>query len=170
MGRNTITKKPPKIVTRINLFEDYERKSENTAPVRVGMLLSDFPRAVGIRCGSPQRRGGPSGAKKQLHPRHFRDSGYYGHETSFEIAYICSMKLPNAQNAVIAIAKISQYLLSESHAVGRSKARFFAMRGTDQVNQMHWLRISLARNEDVSSVVETDHGTDPRFVTAYPAN
>jgi hypothetical protein len=39
------------------------------------------------------------------------------------------MKLPEAQRAVIAAAKIRDYLLSASHPVGRFKAPFFASLG-----------------------------------------
>jgi hypothetical protein len=39
------------------------------------------------------------------------------------------MKLPEAQRAVIAAAKIRDYLLSTSHPVGRFKAPFFARLG-----------------------------------------
>ena len=39
------------------------------------------------------------------------------------------MKLPEAQRAVIAPAKIQDYLLSTSHPVGRFKAPFFARLG-----------------------------------------
>ena len=39
------------------------------------------------------------------------------------------MKLPAAQRAVIAAAKIRDYLLSTSHPVGRFKAPFFASLG-----------------------------------------
>jgi hypothetical protein len=39
------------------------------------------------------------------------------------------MKLPEAQRAVIAAAKIRNYLLSTSHPIGRFKAPFFARLG-----------------------------------------
>jgi hypothetical protein len=39
------------------------------------------------------------------------------------------MKLPEAQRAVIARAKLQDYLLSTSHPVGRFKAPFFARLG-----------------------------------------
>jgi hypothetical protein len=35
------------------------------------------------------------------------------------------MELPNKSNAFVATGKVLDYLLSETHAVGRSKARFF---------------------------------------------
>jgi hypothetical protein len=36
------------------------------------------------------------------------------------------MELPNKFNAFVATGKVLDYLLSETHAVGKSKARFFA--------------------------------------------
>lgn len=39
------------------------------------------------------------------------------------------MKLPGAERAVVDRSKISDYLLSESHAVGRFKASFFVALG-----------------------------------------
>jgi hypothetical protein len=37
--------------------------------------------------------------------------------------------LPNASRAVVPEAKITRYLLSETHPAGRSKARFFTAHG-----------------------------------------
>ena len=48
------------------------------------------------------------------------------------------MKLPAAERAVIAPAKIRDYLLSTSHPVGRFKAPFFASLGYTNAN---WPRL-----------------------------
>jgi len=48
------------------------------------------------------------------------------------------MKLPAAERAVIAPAKIRDYLLSTSHPVGRFKAPFFASLGYTSAN---WQRL-----------------------------
>jgi uncharacterized protein DUF6883 len=48
------------------------------------------------------------------------------------------MKLPAAEHAVIARAKIRDYLLSTSHPVGRFKASFFASLGYTNSN---WRRL-----------------------------
>ncbi len=48
------------------------------------------------------------------------------------------MKLPAAERAVIARAKIRDYLLSTSHPVGRFKAPFFASLGYTSAN---WRRL-----------------------------
>ncbi len=45
------------------------------------------------------------------------------------------MKLPAAERAVIAPAKIRDYLLSTSHPVGRFKAPFFASLGYTNANR-----------------------------------
>jgi len=39
------------------------------------------------------------------------------------------LKLPNAGQAIIEVAKVRDYLLSPEHPVGRSKARFFRALG-----------------------------------------
>jgi hypothetical protein len=42
--------------------------------------------------------------------------------------------LPNRENAFIELPKLTDYLLSESHAVGKSKAKFFRELGFNQEN------------------------------------
>ena len=49
------------------------------------------------------------------------------------------MKLPEAQRAVIAPAKIQNYLLSTSHPIGRFKEPFFASLGYTVAN---WQNLS----------------------------
>jgi hypothetical protein len=39
------------------------------------------------------------------------------------------MKMPNKENAVVAESKLKSYLLSETHSVGKSKAKFFIEAG-----------------------------------------
>ena len=48
------------------------------------------------------------------------------------------MKLPAAERSVIAPAKVREYLLSNSHPVGRFKAPFFASLGYTSAN---WQRL-----------------------------
>ena len=110
------------------------------------------------------------------------------------------MKLPNGENAVIPTRKVEQYLLSEVHAVGRTKARFFQSLGYQRKDPSVLAAdlASIARNEQVSGVTQSRHGTKyvldghvttpsgssvrirtiwivetsrgrPRLVTAYPA-
>ncbi|WP_416223734.1 DUF6883 domain-containing protein [Thermoflexus sp.] len=42
------------------------------------------------------------------------------------------MPLPNAGNAYVPLSKITRYLLSETHSVGRAKARFFRALGFNE--------------------------------------
>jgi hypothetical protein len=44
------------------------------------------------------------------------------------------MRLPNAERAVIERRKLSEYLLSETHPVGKFKAQFFKKLGFKQAN------------------------------------
>jgi hypothetical protein len=70
------------------------------------------------------------------------------------------MKLPNAAQALVAKAKVIDYLLSESHPDGRGKARFFLSHGFETFD---WERLAeaLLRHaivHPVSSAVETPFG------------
>ncbi len=44
------------------------------------------------------------------------------------------MKLPNSKNAIISKDKLTDYLLSETHATGKFKAKFFRNLGFDETN------------------------------------
>ncbi len=44
------------------------------------------------------------------------------------------MKLPNRRNVVIPKEKLKKYLLSQTHATGKFKARFFRNLGFDKTN------------------------------------
>ena len=71
------------------------------------------------------------------------------------------MKLPNGKNAAIPTEKVEQYLLSDVHAVGRAKARFFRGVGYRQEDPsvLEADLASIARNEQVFEVMQTHHGT-----------
>jgi hypothetical protein len=45
------------------------------------------------------------------------------------------MKLPNRENAHISPIKLTDYLLSETHSVGRSKAKFLRFVGFNENNR-----------------------------------
>jgi hypothetical protein len=71
------------------------------------------------------------------------------------------MKLPNADKAYIPPRKLLDYLLSLSHPVGGSKARFFRSAGFDDTNVStleHGL-LEIARSGEVMEVEQTTHGT-----------
>ena len=70
------------------------------------------------------------------------------------------MELPNKSHAYVSISKIADYLLSETHIVGRSKARFFRSFGFDEtnVNQFKHGLIHIAQTESVAEITETIYG------------
>lgn len=45
-----------------------------------------------------------------------------------------AMKLPNRETAYIPSSKLADYLLSQTHAIGKSKAKFFQKLGFDTTN------------------------------------
>jgi hypothetical protein len=55
-----------------------------------------------------------------------------------------SVKLPNAERAVVDPTKVRDYLLSPVHPVGRAKARFFTVLGFDQLTWIELRRALLA--------------------------
>ena len=108
------------------------------------------------------------------------------------------MKLPFGNNAYVSKRKIRDYLLSQTHPVGRLKAKFFYSIGFSQkdVKRLEQLLLKIAE-EDVVKVTSSEYGKKyiiegliqspkgksvriqtvwiietggkhPRFVTAYP--
>jgi hypothetical protein len=71
------------------------------------------------------------------------------------------MKLPNREKACIAPSKLQDYLLSETHVVGRGKAKFFRMFGFDETNTdlLEQGLITIAQKEDVKTETISPHGT-----------
>jgi hypothetical protein len=70
------------------------------------------------------------------------------------------MKLPQLENAVVAEAKITRYLLSEVHEDGKSKATFFLGFGFS-VAQWEVMRDALLAHvavHEVASVLDTSRG------------
>jgi hypothetical protein len=76
------------------------------------------------------------------------------------VLYNSNMELPNKSQAYIANSKIVDYLLSETHAVGKSKAKFFRSFGFNETNtaQLGHGLISIAQTESVTEITETPHG------------
>ena len=64
------------------------------------------------------------------------------------------MRLPNAENAWVDQSKLSDYLLSEAHPVGRSKARLFRGIGFHEENgaTLEQALLEIARTEEVREV------------------
>ena len=71
------------------------------------------------------------------------------------------MKLPNHKNASVSLSKISNYLISETHPVGKWKAKIFHSHGYTQKN-IDSLRdglLSIANQEEVKDIINTIYGT-----------
>jgi Domain of unknown function (DUF6883) len=70
------------------------------------------------------------------------------------------MPLPNADRAVVDLAKIRDYLLAAAHPVGRFKARFFISLGyaADQWERLQDDILAIARSATVSAETATTYG------------
>jgi hypothetical protein len=70
------------------------------------------------------------------------------------------MKLPNSEKSYIPPAKLTAYLLSETHSVGKSKARFFRSMGFNETNAgfLKQCLLAIARSEDVVETISSVHG------------
>jgi hypothetical protein len=70
------------------------------------------------------------------------------------------MKLPEKEKAHIPLAKLTNYILSEMHPVGKSKAKLFRALGFTEIN-VDLLRqglIAIAKSEEVIDVISSEHG------------
>lgn len=70
------------------------------------------------------------------------------------------MKLPYKEHAYIPPAKLLDYLLSETHSVGKSKSKYLRSSGFNEAN-IYLLKqglISIAQSEDISEVINTPYG------------
>lgn len=70
------------------------------------------------------------------------------------------MKLPNLENAYIQPQKLTGYLLSETHAVGASKAkllRTFSF-SKENVAMLEQELLSIAQTQEVQDFIPTEHG------------
>lgn len=70
------------------------------------------------------------------------------------------MQLPNRDQAYIQPSKLTGYLLSETHAVGKSKAKFFRQLGFNETNVavLEQALLALAKSQTVHEIVKTGHG------------
>jgi hypothetical protein len=71
------------------------------------------------------------------------------------------MKLPFRENAVVPSTKLVDYLLSPTHPVGKTKARFFAAFGFNLANaaEIEQQLIAIAQTEDVQAITTITFGT-----------
>jgi hypothetical protein len=68
---------------------------------------------------------------------------------------------PNRESAYIPREKLTNYLLAESHPIGKSKAKFFRSLGFDETNlkKLEQGLLSIAHFGEVVKQVESSHGT-----------
>jgi hypothetical protein len=71
------------------------------------------------------------------------------------------MQLPNHLQAYIPPQKLHAYLLSETHAVGQAKAKFFRALGFNETNVslLEQGLLAIAHGATVQEVVASPHGT-----------
>ncbi len=71
------------------------------------------------------------------------------------------MMLPNRQSAFVPEAKLSEYLISETHAVGKAKAKFLRILGYDEDN-LDLLAdglIKIPNTQEINQKISSKHGT-----------
>ncbi|MBI4036064.1 hypothetical protein HY383_03865 [Candidatus Daviesbacteria bacterium] len=70
------------------------------------------------------------------------------------------MKLPNGNNALVSKEKLTGYLLSETHAVGKAKAKFFRKLGFNEsnVNKFEKSLLNIAKRNEIKNVKEFTYG------------
>ncbi len=70
------------------------------------------------------------------------------------------MKLPNRENAFVPTQKLKDYLLSETHPVGKAKAKFFRSFGYNEANVELLERglLTIALNQEVNETVSSPLG------------
>ena len=71
------------------------------------------------------------------------------------------MKLPNHKNASVSLSKISNYLISETHPVGKWKAKIFLSHGytPTTIDALRDGLLSIAHEEEVKGIVNSKYGT-----------
>ena len=71
------------------------------------------------------------------------------------------MDLPNREEAYVPKEKLGNYLLSETHLVGRAKARYFRSIGytTENAEDLADALVMIARTESVRQEIASDSGT-----------
>lgn len=72
------------------------------------------------------------------------------------------MKLPNSDKAYIPKEKLTDYILSESHPVGSTKAKYFRGLGFDEtnLNQLAKSLLTVAKTNEVKGVRKFAYGVN----------
>ena len=70
------------------------------------------------------------------------------------------MKLPYRNNSYVPRKKLTDYLLSETHPVGRLKAKFFTSIGFDLTNvtKLEQSLLNIAYDQDIKEVIPSQYG------------
>jgi len=70
------------------------------------------------------------------------------------------MEFSNRENAYIPLSKLKDYLLSETHLVGKSKAKFLRSFGFNEMNIDMLVQglISIAHSGDIKEVLSSPYG------------
>jgi Domain of unknown function (DUF6883) len=70
------------------------------------------------------------------------------------------LEFPNRENAYVPLSKLKEYLLSETHSVGKSKAKLLRSFGFSEMNIDMLMRglISIAHSGEVKEVLSSPHG------------
>lgn len=68
--------------------------------------------------------------------------------------------LPNKANAYVPLRKVEEYLLSETHAIGKSKAKFFRSLGFDEAtaDKLQQGLLDIAQTGWVKEQINTPYG------------
>lgn len=71
-----------------------------------------------------------------------------------------STQLPNKEKACVPRHKVVNYLLSETHSVGKSKARFFRLLGFDEntASELEQGLVEIAQTGEVKESVRSPYG------------
>ena len=83
------------------------------------------------------------------------------HVSVHERAYLPLMSLPNADQVLVPLRKLTGYLLSDTHPRGREKARYLRSYGftTDRVDLLEEALCSIAMTGDLVATERTAYGT-----------
>lgn len=71
------------------------------------------------------------------------------------------MKLPNGSKAIISRDKLTDYVLSETHATGKFKAKFFRKLGFNETNIRLFEKAlrKIAKSQEVIDIISSEYGT-----------
>ena len=71
------------------------------------------------------------------------------------------MKLPNRENAYVTFEKIRYYLISETHPIGKWKAKIFHSYGFNDTNIEFLIKglLTIVNTEEIEDIVKSVYGT-----------